>query len=340
MTTDGTRATPRQTLARAVTLAALAAVFATVAAVPAVAATKPEPKSKVRTAEETTTVQDVSGVTVTRTWTIDKHDPGTLVTKIAVRNTTPTPITTSIVEPIPTTSLKRITFKPLDMPTTSIPGLGRFPVTVPNGGTVTFGYTARLTPQRKVTPEDRLATVKAEMEATLPVAQATDADIPIAATKDRYSGTLEVTEVTAEGLEGGPPPPPPPASIVLRLTPAPSCRVVSRGCRFTAQDSYLRDPKLATLEPAGNALVASGFADVPESGLTCDGTNEPGVFSKHWTFEPTAWRLTWAGWEVTQGRYTIVADLSAPESGRCYGASVHTVTTGLLAADPGPTIRG
>jgi hypothetical protein len=84
--------------------------------------------------------------------------------------TNTSPITTSIVEPIPTTSLKRITFRPLKMHTSSIPGLGRYDITVPSGGERTFGYTARLVPDRKANAQDRLATVRGEMEATLPCA--------------------------------------------------------------------------------------------------------------------------------------------------------------------------
>jgi len=79
------------------------------------------------------------------------------------------------------------------------------------------------------------------------------------------------------------------------LTPAPACYVVTRGCRFTAQDSFTRDPKLAALEPIGTALGGNGSADIAQSGLTCAGTEAPGVMDKHWTVEPTAWRLTWGG---------------------------------------------
>src|SRR5688572_26944215 len=99
-----------------VTAAAVAVVAVTVAVItPAAQANNTKRKATLRSAEATSTVQDVSGLSVTRTWKIDKRDPNTLVTTITATNTTPAPITTSIVEPIPTTSLKRITFRPLTM---------------------------------------------------------------------------------------------------------------------------------------------------------------------------------------------------------------------------------
>jgi hypothetical protein len=50
----------------------------------------------------------------------------------------------------------------------------------------------------------------------------------------------------------------------------------------------------------------------------------------HWTLEPTNWKLTWSGWEVSQAQYTIVGDLSSPANSRCVAGSVHTVITGLM----------
>jgi hypothetical protein len=82
----------------------------------------------------------------------------------------------------------------------------------------------------------------------------------------------------------------------------------------------------------GNALVANGSADLADSGLTCDGVADSGLMVKSWTFEPTAWRLSWAGWEVTQGKYTIVSDLTSPANGRCTTATVHLVFSGPVSA--------
>ena len=328
------------TIVRIATIPLAVAALAALTIAPAGAA-KDKPAPKARSASDSMTTQDVSGLSVTRTWKIDKNDPNTLVATIEVQNTTPNAITTSLVEPIPTTSLKRITFTPLKMHTSSIPGLGRYDISVPPGGNLRFGYTAHLTEDRKASAQSRLPIVKSEMEATIPVAQATDVDRMIAAMKDRYAGPVELAEAIADGVEPGVAPQLGPIGTnILRLTPVPACYVVTRGCRFTAQDSFTRDPKLAALEPMGTALGGNGSADIAQSGLTCAGTEAPGVMDKHWTVEPTAWRLTWGGWEVSQVRFTVVADLTVQETSRCVRASVHTVTTGLLTADPAPTIRG
>jgi hypothetical protein len=323
--------------------AAIAIAILSVATIAPAAARSDEPERKPepRSAEATSTVQDVSGLTVTRTWKIDKRDPNTLVTTISAQNATPAPITTSIVEPIPTTSLTRITFRPLKMQTSSIPGLGRFEITVASGATLEFGYTARLTKDKSATAQNRLDTAKNEMEATIPSAQPTDADRAIAATRDRYVGPVSVTDFSSVGVNPPPPAPTTSGTNILRLTPAtPMCRVVARGCRFSAQDSFTSEPKLAALDPAANSLVSTGAADLPQSGLTCGGADASAVMTKTWTFDPTGWRLSWSGWEVSQGQYTVVSDLSAAENGRCYAASVHMVLGGTLNADPVPTIRG
>jgi hypothetical protein len=49
--------------------------------------------------------------------------------------------------------------------------------------------------------------------------------------------------------------------------------------------------------------------------------------------------LSWAGWEVSQGQYAVVSDVSSPENGRCTTASLHMVLSGPLNADGVPTIR-
>jgi hypothetical protein len=317
---------------RVAAVAVMAAALSILAFAPA-AAKPSEPEAKTRAAEETASVQDVSGLSVTRTWKIAKGDPNTLVTKISARNTGTAPVSTSIVEPIPTSSLRRITLYPLELHTSSIPGLARFDITVPSGSEVKFSYKARLTPERKVNPQDRLAAVKGEMEATISAAQATDADRAIAAVKDRYVGPLALTDFGTTGIgTPGEPPAIGPTTISLRLTTTPTCRVVGRGCRFSAQDSFTAEPKLAALEPMGNSLVANGSVDLAESGLTCAGVEDSGVMVKHWTFEPTGWRLSWAGWEVTRGQYTIASDLTSPANGRCTTASVHLVFSGAVSA--------
>jgi hypothetical protein len=332
MASNSTRVPMRPTLARIAVIGALGAALSAITIAPA-AAKSDTPKAKPRSASDKMTIQDVSGLSVTRTWKIGKDDPNTLVATIEVQNTTPTPITTSIVEPIPTTTLKRITFTPLKMHTSSIPGLGRYDISVQPGGTLRFGYTAHLEHDRKANAQSRLAVVKSEMEATIPNAQPTDADRAIAAMKDRYVGPIAMTEFWTDGL-GHPPDSPAigPTTISLRLTATPNCRVVGRGCRFPAQDGFGSEPKLAGLEPVGNSLVADGSADLADSGLTCDGAPDSGVMVKHWNFDPTAWRLSWAGWEVTRGQYTIVADLTSPANGRCSTAIVHVAFSGAMNA--------
>ena len=150
---------------------------------------------------------------------------------------------------------------------------------MPAGGNLTFGYTARLTKDRKANAQNRLATVKGEMEATLPTAQATDADRAVAAMKDRYVGPLAMTDFDTTGV-GHPPDPPAigPSTISLRLTTTPTCRVVGRGCRFPAQDSFTYEPKLAGARAHGQLLVANGSADLADSGLTCDGAADSGCW--------------------------------------------------------------
>jgi hypothetical protein len=307
--------------------AVVVAIAATTTMAMAPAAAKP---AKDRSGRATSTIQDVSGLQVVRTWKIAADDPGTLTGSVHVQNTNTAPVTTTLLEPLPIASLKKAKFAPKKVKVTLTPGLARVDLTVPSGGEVDFGYTALLTKDKKAKAQDRLATVQGEMDAALAIAQPTDPDRALAAMKGRYVGTLAVTELSASGLENSNPSPPPPATIILLLTPTPNCQVVSRGCHFTARDSYTREPKLAALDPAGNSLTASAAADLEQSGLTCDGANAPGVNTKNWTFEPTAWHLSWAGWEVTQGRYTIVSDLTSPDNGVCFGASVHMVTTGMM----------
>jgi hypothetical protein len=213
---------------------------------------------------------------------------------------------------------------------TQTPGLARLDVTVPSGGSLDFGYTALLIKDRKANAQDRLATVQGEMEATLAAAQPGDPDRALAAMKDRYVGQVTVTEETPDGVTLEQPQLGRTFNISVRLTTTPFCRVVSRRCRFPAADSFLDEPKLAGLEPTGNSLVSDGSADLAESGMTCGGAETPGLQVNHWTFEPTSWKLAWSGWEVSQGRYTIVGDLSSPANSRCVAGSVHTVITGLM----------
>jgi hypothetical protein len=176
------------------------------------------------------------------------------------------------------------------MHTSSIPGLGRYDITVPVGSAVKFGSTARLTKEKKATAQNRLDTAKSEMESVISSAQATDADRAIAAMRDRYVGQVTLTDFSTIGIAD--PPPPPvigPTTVSLRLTMPPACRVVARGCRFPAQDSFTGTPRLAVLDPAGNSLTATGSADLPQSGFTCGGVEDSGVMVKTWTFDPTAW---------------------------------------------------
>ena len=105
---------------------------------------------------------------------------------------------------------------------------------------------------------------------------------------------------------------------------------MGRGCRFPAADSFTDEPKLTAFEPTGNSLVSDGSADLPVSGMTCGGVDSPGLQLNHWTFEPTNWKLTWSGWEVSQGSYTIVGDLSSPANSRCVYGAVHSVVAGLM----------
>ena len=327
MTTGRIRVSLHPALVRAATLALVVATITALAVAPAAAAAKPQ---KNRTAKASTTVQDVAGLEVVRTWKITPDDTRTLTATVQVRNPNPAPVTTTILEPIPTESLKKLKFSPKRVTATQTPGLARFDVTLPSNGSTTLGYTALLTKERKANAQDRLATVQSEMEATLATAQAGDPDRALAAVKDRYIGRVKVTEETAENVTIQDPQLGREFTISLRLTPTPNCRVVGRGCRFTAADSFTDEPKLAALDPFGNALVADGSADLPVSGMTCNDADTPGLQVNHWSFEPTNWRLTWSGWEVSQGTYTIVGDLSSPANSRCVYGAIHTVLTGLM----------
>ena len=302
------------------------AAASTIAMAPAVA--KP---AKARSGTASASVQDVSGLQVSRAWKIAADDPGTLVATVHVQNTNTAPVTTTILEPLPTTSLKKAKFTPKKVTVTQTPGLARVEVTIPSGGELDYGYTALLTKDRKSNAQDRLATVQGEMEATLATTQAGDPDKAIAAMKDRYVGRIKVTEETADGIIIDHPVLGREFTTSLRLTTTPFCRVVSRGCRFTAADGFTDEPKLAGFEPVGNSLVSDGSADLAESGITCGGAETPGLQVNHWTFEPTNWKLTWSGWEVSQGTYTIVGDTTSPASGRCVYGAYHTVLTGLLS---------
>jgi hypothetical protein len=324
--TSGSTVVFRRAVVRVTSTVSVAAIATALAVAPAAAKQPKQP----RVAKAETTVQDVAGLEVVRTWKITPDDTGSLTVTVQVRNPNAAPVTTTILEPLPTDSLKKVKFSPKKVKATETPGLARFDVTVPSSGTTTFGYTALLTKDRKANAQDRLATIQGEMEATLATAQPTDADRALAAVKDRYVGRVKVTEEAADGVTLEEPQLGREFAISLRLTPTPNCRVVSRGCRFTAADSFTDEPKLTALDPFGNALVADGSADLAESGMTCNGVEAPGLMVTHWSFDPTNWRLSWSGWEVIQGNYTIVGDLSSPSNSRCVAAAVHTVLTGLM----------
>jgi hypothetical protein len=294
------------------------------------AAAKPV-KQRSATASASASVQDVSGLQVTRAWKIAAGDPGTLVATVHLQNTNTAPVTTTILEPMPTDSLKKVEFKPKKVKVTPTPGVARVDVTIPSGGELDYTYTALLIKDRKANAQDRLATVQGEMEATLATAQPSDPDKAIAAMKDRYVGRMKVTEETADGVTIDVPILGREFSTSVRLTTTPFCRVVSRGCRFPATDGFTDEPKLTGFEPAGNSLVSDASADLAESGLTCGGADTPGLQVNHWTFEPTNWKLTWSGWEVSQGTYTIVGDTTSPPTGRCVYGAYHAVLTGLLS---------
>jgi len=313
------------------TLGRVAAVVVAVAAASVIAIAPAAAKPvKDRSGKASSTVQDVSGLQVVRTWKVAADDPGTLVATIHVQNTNTAPVTTTILEPLPTDSLKKVKFTPKKVPVTQTPGLARVDVTIPSGGALDFGYTALLTKDRKANAQDRLATAQSEMEATLAAAQPGDPDRALAAIKDRYVGQVKVTEEAPDGVTLEAPALGNTFTISVRLTTTPFCRVVGRGCRFPATDSFNDEPKLANFDPSGNSLVADGSADLAESGMTCGGVDTPGLQVVHWTLEPTAWKLSWSGWEVTQAQYTIVGDLSSPATSRCVYGSVHTVLTGLM----------
>lgn len=310
-------------------LAAVAMFAAVLFALPVTAAAAPP--ARTRDAQQSSSVTDASGLTVERTWKIAAEDPQTLTATIVLTNTNTAPVATTIVEPIPTTSLRRLTFRPKHRITpTTADGLARIDVTVSSGAHLALGYTARLTPDRKANALDRMAAVQGEMVATMATAQPNDADRAVAAIMDRYVGTLQVEEETAAGVDIGQSAMGERTTVSLRLTTTPYCRVVARGCGVPALDGIPTEPRLASLDPFGTSLVASGSADLADSGLTCGGTAEPGLSVRTWSFEPRVWQLRWEGWQVRQAQYTIVEDLSSPANGRCVGASIHLVTTGLL----------
>ena len=118
---------------RLAAVAIMAAALSAIAIAPAAA--KP---AKNRSAKASTTVQDVSGLQVTRTWKISADDPATLTAAVQVQNTDAAPVTTTIVEPLPTDSLKKAKFSPKKVTATQTPGLARIDVTVPSGGKFDF----------------------------------------------------------------------------------------------------------------------------------------------------------------------------------------------------------
>src|SRR5262245_40358006 len=94
-------------IARVAAVAVMTAALTTLAVAPAAA--KP---AKARPGKASASVQDVSGLQVTRTWKIAADDPGTLVATVHVQNTNTAPVTTTILEPMPTDSLKKVKFTP------------------------------------------------------------------------------------------------------------------------------------------------------------------------------------------------------------------------------------
>ncbi len=307
-------------------VAAVAVVVAVLFGLPAVATA-----ARTRDAEQSSSVTDASGLTVDRTWKIAADDPQTLIATIVLTNTNTAPVTTTIVEPIPTASLRRITFRPKHRLTAATAdGLARIDVTVSSGSRRALGYTARLTRDREANAQDRMAAVQDEMTATMATAAPTDADRAVAAIRERYVGTLQVEEETSSNVDMDHSSVGDRTTVSVRLTTTPYCRVVARGCALPAQDSIVIEPRLVKLDPFGTSLVASGSADLADSGLTCNGASEPGLLVRSWSLEPRGWRLGWEGWQVSQAQYTLVEDLSSPANSRCLGASIHMLTTGLL----------
>src|SRR5262245_32187214 len=151
---DGCPMTSRTTYV-STALGRVAAVVVAAAAASAIAIAPAAAKPvKDRDGKASSTVQDVSGLQVVRTWKIAAGDPGKLTATIHVQNPNTAPVTTTILEPLPTTSLKKVRFTPKKVKPTQTPGLARVDVTVPSGGSLDFGYTAVLTKDRKANALD------------------------------------------------------------------------------------------------------------------------------------------------------------------------------------------
>jgi len=270
------------------------------------------------------------GLSVVRTWRIARDDPHKLDATIGLTNTSDAAISTVHLEPLPTDSLKRISFRPTKVRVLSTPGLARFTVTVPPGSTVRLGYRAVLTKQRRARAKSRMADLQGEISSSLSAAQPTPEDLAAAAYGTSYRGTLVVTEESADGVNITNPALGRTDSVSLTLKMPSSCAVASRGCTLEGTDNY-RTSQPGAFKASGNSLSATARLDAPnELAVTCSGAPMPTTLDYRWAVEPLGARLDWNGWVITKLRYTRVLDKFTFGGGTCHGGTVHTLYTGEL----------
>jgi hypothetical protein len=281
-----------------------------------------------------------SGLAITRVWRIPKSDPRRLLGSIVLRNGTSSPVTEYFTEGIPTASLETIRFSPASIVVQTSNGLARMTVTVPPNGSTTVRYNARLVKQRKETAKQRLPEVRAEMINAVVNAQATPDDIANASWNTRYFGKIQLDSITASpGVTYDASGVGVPHDASISLTPeAGGCTVPSRGCAFSATESFFgTPPKLARLVPSGTNLTADGTADVntrEETAFNCRGTPVPTHKVRAWAIEPTQAKLSPSGWRVTELHYRVVEDTSADgillADYQCFAANSHREFSGVL----------
>ena len=289
-------------------------------------------------AEESVGAIHASGLEVQRTWQIAGGRRPTLSAKITLTNDTTNSISTELIEPVPTSGVRGLRFANGSKPASRSPGIARFKVSVRPGASRQLRYAAVLTADRTTTAQERILDLKTELESALAAVPPAASDTEAAAYLPFYGGTVTFTEELTDGVEILPEDAALGKSFStnLRLNAVdPLCIVPTRSCAFDGHDQQLREPPLGRLTPTGSLLTGSATATTSTAGFTCDGLEMPTDIVMQWSIEPTKVTLTWAGWSITEIRYSWVRDESAQQfvgaEVRCRAGNAHQVVLGTLS---------
>lgn len=274
-----------------------------------------------------------SGLSVDRRWTLTDGRRPRLRATITLQNRTAERITTELVEPVPTTSAKRVTFDKGSTPTASRDGLARYPVRLAPDASTTIGYEALLT-RSATPPDDRLAAAIDELELASAGLDATPEDVATAAYARDYRGSATIgAETTSSGLNLSQPLLGTTQERSVKLAPlASACRVPARACAFQVlTDGPGRD---AQVTPE-NTLSASWTEDVTNvRPISCpDGSGVvPASVDYRTSLRPATVGMSWGGWLVSAVAYEGQFVVRTDPLGRCPATFVDRVESGTLTA--------